>query len=104
MHWWWIRAFRSAYGSTAGAGCATFRLPAAERATTVPPSPCFERRSWSPMSAPRQADALLAALRLGLRRHHGLREREHRLREVRARLRDDRRRAAVDGDGDHAVR
>src|SRR3954447_17207715 len=96
MHWWWMRAFRSAYGSTETTLGGVGRLPFGVRATTVPPSPCLERRSCSPISAPRQAHALLAALRALVNHHHGLREVVHRLREVGARLGEDRRRAAVD--------
>src|SRR3954471_16968684 len=103
MHWWWIRAFSSAYGSTETTLGGVGRWPFGLRATTVPPSPCFERRSCSPISVPRQAQALLAALRILLDRHHGLREVVHRLREVRAGLGEDSGRAAVDRDRDHPV-
>src|SRR3954453_14800589 len=103
MHWWWMRAFRSAYGSTETTLGGVGRLPFGVSATTVPPSPCFERRSCRPISVPRQAHALLAALGVLLGRHHGLREAVHRLREVGAGLGENRRRAAVDRDRDHPV-
>src|SRR3954451_1772122 len=103
MHWWWMRAFSSAYGSTETTLGGVGRWPFGLRATTVPPSPCFERRSCSPISVPRQAQALLAALRILLDRHHGLREVVHRLREVRAGLGEDGGRTAVDRDRDHPV-
>src|SRR3954447_13104750 len=103
MHWWWIRAFSSAYGSTETTLGGVGRWPFGVSATTVPPSPCFERRSCSPISVPRQAQALLAALRLLLDRHHGLREVVQRLREVGAGLGEHCRRAAVDRDRDHPV-
>src|SRR4051795_7684956 len=99
-----MRAFRSAYGSTETTLGGVGRLPFGVRATTVPPSPCFESRSCSPISAPRQADALLAALGVLLDCHHGLREAVHRLREVGAGLGEDCGRAPVDRDRHHPVR
>jgi len=50
MHAWWIRAFRSAYGSASGAGAvAPFQFGTTARA--APFSPWRERRSWSPIVA-----------------------------------------------------
>src|SRR3954465_8884092 len=100
MHWWWMRAFRSAYGSTETTLGGVGRLPFGVSATTVPPSPCFERRSCSPISAPPHAHALLAALGCVLDGHHGLREVVRALREVGAGLGKDRPCTAVDRDRD----
>src|SRR3954466_6345334 len=102
-----MRALRSAYGSSASgscAGCGAGRLPSATTASAARPSPWRVRRSWSPISAPRQAQAAPGSTLCRLLRLQRLRQRVHRLREVAAGVRDHYRRALVDTDRDVSVR
>src|SRR5690348_5569943 len=99
MHAWWIRAFRSAYGSASGAG-AVAPFPFGTTVSAAPFSPWRDRRSWSPIgrSAPRQAERAALPLRRRLfLGHDGLGQLAERLCVVRSGVGQDGRRAAVDG-------
>src|SRR6476661_902514 len=108
MHWWWMRDFSSAYGSTATGAAGVRVTPFGSVMTFAVESPCLESLSCRPMSAPLHARHAghaqqLALLGAALRRRERLRERDDRLREVGRRVGDDGGGALVDRQRDDAV-
>src|SRR5256714_8926577 len=108
MHAWWMRVFSSAYGSCPVESAELSRgwAPESNSAVTDEPELPLEvlRRSWRPMSGPRERGKQPALLGLFLRgREELLGHRLHGLRDGRGLLAQHDRVAAVDRDRNGAV-